>query len=222
MRNAVNLYNSWELTTFKSVILLLTEALFRLIAAKFRHFLISPFRVLNTCSSDYSYSCPFFIPVYLYSNIKLSLQYQRTVKQTVIEKPVNPSLQNLVLMYSQTLRSNFERNVWNPVRRVDSSILCFRSTWLTENTNTCAWMVPQKSPTEETWWLTSNPSKSYYNCQPSLFKSQEWSKCIFLTWYRYIIRKRVTRNGLLTRFFSICFRVCLHLYLSECGSIFHC
>ena len=173
MRDAVNLYNSWELTTFKSVILLLTEALFRLIAATFRHFAISCFK--HVLFRLLVFMSLFYPLISIFSNVKLSLQYQRTVKQTVIEKPVNPSLQNLVLMYSQTLRSNFERDVWNPVRRVDSSILCFRSTWLTENTNTCAWMVPQKSPTEETWWLTSNPSKSYYNCQPSLFKSQEWS-----------------------------------------------
>lgn len=40
-------------------------------------------------------------------------------------------------------------------------------------------MVHQKSPTEETWWLTFNPSKYYYNCQPSLLKSQEWSQSTF-------------------------------------------
>lgn len=66
-------------------------------------------------------------------------------------------------MYSQIIRSNFERNVWKPVRRIDGSILYFRNTWLTENTNTCGWMVPRKSPTEETWWRISSPSRSYYN-----------------------------------------------------------
>ena len=46
----VNPHNYHELTTFKSVIFRLTEALhvFRLTEALFRHFVISPFRVLKT------------------------------------------------------------------------------------------------------------------------------------------------------------------------------